>query len=84
MVTSEEVKRFLKDTCEAEVVGISPATYFNSLVCKPGNGCRGRRLLLRISPAGGQLPVRPAFQMAGRPRAFRRNYPGSDGSEKFR
>lgn len=30
MITSEEVKQFLKDTCEAEVVGIAPATPFSA------------------------------------------------------
>ena len=30
MITSEEVKQFLKDTCEAEVAGIAPATPFGA------------------------------------------------------
>ena len=29
MITSEEVKQFLKDTCEAEVAGIAPSTAFS-------------------------------------------------------
>ena len=30
MVTSEEVKQFLKDTCEVEIAGIAPATPFSA------------------------------------------------------
>ena len=30
MITSEEVKQFLRDTCEAEIVGIAPATSFSA------------------------------------------------------
>ena len=30
MITSEEVKHFLRDTCEVEVVGIAPATPFSA------------------------------------------------------
>ena len=31
MITSEEVKQFLRDKCEVEVVGISPATSFSAV-----------------------------------------------------